>query len=129
MSDGAWRGVFLASAIFNFVVGIGLAVDATALAASMGMEVARYDALWSPVVAWFVILFGVFYLIVWRDLSNRPIVFVGMVGKLGVVVLITLAWSRGLAPFGMVGLTLIDLAFAAVFALFLLTRRSASAES
>lgn len=124
MSDGVWRGVFLASAIFNFIVGISLAFDATELVASMGIEVARYDALWSPVVAWFVIVFGVFYLVVWRDLDNRPIVAISMLGKLGVVVLITLAWSRGLAPFGMVGLTLIDLAFAALFALFLLTRRS-----
>jgi hypothetical protein len=126
MSDGVWRGVFFTSAIFNFVVGISLAVDASEFAASMGLEVARYDALWSPIVAWFVTLFGVFYLVVWRDLNNRPIVAIGMVGKLGVVVLMTLAWSRGLAPFAMVGLTLIDLAFAALFALFLFTRRAAA---
>ncbi|MDZ4869745.1 MAG: hypothetical protein SGI91_20670 [Alphaproteobacteria bacterium] len=126
MSDGVWRGVFLASAIFNFIVGISLAVDASELAASMGLEVARYDALWSPLVAWFVVMFGVLYLIVWRDLDNKPIVAVGMAGKLGVVVLIALAWSRGLAPFGMVALTLVDLAFAALFALFLFTRRAAA---
>ncbi len=126
MSDGVWRGVFLASAMFNFIVGISLAVDASELAASMGLEVARYDALWSPLVAWFVVMFGVLYLIVWRDLDNKPIVAVGMAGKLGVVVLIALAWSRGLAPFGMVALTLVDLAFAALFALFLFTRRAAA---
>ena len=126
MRDGVWRGVFLASAVFNFIVGISLAVDASEFAASMGLEVARYDALWSPLVAWFVAMFGVFYLIVWRDLDNKPIVAVGMVGKLGVVVLIALAWSRGLTPFGMVALTLVDLAFAALFALFLFTRRSAA---
>jgi hypothetical protein len=52
-----------------------------------------------------------------------------MIGKLGVVVLIALAWSRGLAPFAMVGLTLIDLAFAGLFAAFLLTRRRIFARS
>lgn len=124
MSDGVWRGVFLTSAIFNFVVGVSLAFDASAMIASMGVEVARYDALWSPLVAWFVIVFGIFYLAVWRNLDNRPIVFISMVGKLGVVALIGLAWSRGLAPFGMVGLTLIDLVFAILFVAFLLTRRS-----
>jgi hypothetical protein len=49
-----------------------------------------------------------------------------MVGKLGVVALITLAWMRGLAPFAMVLLVLVDLLFALLFAAFLLTRRSAS---
>lgn len=126
MSDGIWRGVFLASAIFNFIVGVSLAFDTSEMAASMGLEVARYDAFWSPVAGWFVVLFGVLYLAVWRDLNNRAIAFVGMIGKLGVVALIALAWSRGLAPFGMVALTLVDLVFAALFALFLFTRRSAA---
>jgi hypothetical protein len=126
MSDGVWRGVFLASAIFNFIVGISLAFDTSEMAASMGLEVARYDAFWSPIAGWFVILFGVLYLAVWRDLNNRAIAFVGMIGKLGVVALIALAWSRGLAPFGMVALTLVDLAFAILFGLFLLTRRAAA---
>jgi hypothetical protein len=126
MSDGVWRGVFLASAIFNFLVGISLAFESSALAASMGLEVARYDAFWSPLAAWFVILFGVFYLVIWRGLNNRAIAFVGMVGKLGVVALVALAYARGLVPFAMVGLTLIDLAFAVLFGLFLFTRRSAA---
>lgn len=126
MSDGVWRGVFLASAIFNFIVGVSLAFDTSEMAASMDLEVARYDAFWSPVAGWFVVLFGVLYLAVWRDLNNRAIAFVGMIGKLGVVALIALAWSRGLAPFGMVALTLVDLAFAALFALFLFTRRAAA---
>lgn len=126
MSDGGWRGVFLASAAFNFLVGAGLAFDLSATMAAMGLEVARYDALWSPIAAWFVVLFGVLYLAVWRDLENRAIVFVGMVGKIGVAALITLAWMRGLAPFAMVLLVLVDLLFALLFAAFLLTRRSAS---
>ena len=122
MSDSVWRGVFLASAIFNFLVGFSLAIDTSALMASMGLEVARYDALWSPLVGWFVILFGMLYAAVWRDLGNRAIVFVGMLGKLGVVVLVALAWMRGLAPFAMVALTLIDFVFAILFAVFLFIR-------
>ena len=129
MSDAVWRGVFLASAIFNFVVGFSLAIDTSAMMASMGLEVARYDALWSPLIGWFVILFGMLYFAVSRDLDNRAIAFIGMLGKLGVVVLIALAWMRGLAPFAMVGLTLIDLVFAILFAAFLFTRRPAGVKS
>lgn len=126
MTDGGWRGVFLASAAFNFLVGVSLAFDMSATMAAMGLEVARYDAFWSPIAAWFVVLFGMLYLAVWRDIENRAIAFVGMVGKLGVVALIALAWMRGLAPFAMVVLVLVDLLFALLFAAFLLTRRSAS---
>lgn len=126
MSDGVWRGVFLTSAIFNFLVGISLAFDSGETAASMGLEVARYDAFWSPLAAWFVILFGMLYLAIWRDLNNRAIAFVGLIGKLGVVALIALAYMRGLAPFAMVGLTLVDLAFAVLFGFFLFTRRPAA---
>lgn len=129
MSDAVWRGVFLASAIFNFMVGFSLAIDTTATMAAMGLEVARYDALWSPLIGWFVVLFGMLYIVVWRDLNNRAIVFIGLVGKLGVVVLIALAWMRGLAPFAMVGLTLVDLAFALLFGVFLFTRPAAGARS
>jgi hypothetical protein len=125
MSDAVWRGVFLTSAIFNFIVGFSLAVDTSALMASIGLEVARYDQLWSPLVGAFVILFGMLYIAVWQDLENRAIVFVGMMGKLSVVVLIALAWMRGLAPFAMVALTWIDLVFAILFAVFLFTRRPA----
>ncbi len=129
MSDAVWRGVFLTSAIFNFVVGFSLAFDTSAMTAAMGLEVARYDALWSPLVGAFVVLFGMLYFAVWQDLENRAIVFVGMLGKLIVVVLIALAWMRGLAPFAMVALTWIDLAFAVLFGVFLLTRRPAGARS
>jgi hypothetical protein len=65
MSDRVWRGVFLASAVFNFVVALSLAFDMSATTTAMGLEVARYDAFWSPIAAWFVALFGVLYLAVW----------------------------------------------------------------
>lgn len=126
MSDGVWRGVFFASAVFNLIVGMGLAYDTSAMMASMGVEVVRYHALWSPLIGWFVILFGMLYYAVGRDLSNRAIVFIGMVGKLGVVAIVVLAWSRGFAPFVMVGLAMIDVVFAILFGMFLLTRRSAT---
>lgn len=129
MSDGIWRGVFLTSAIFNFIVGVSLAFDTSDIARAIGFEIARHDALWSPIIGWFVILFGMLYLAVWRDLENRAIVFVGTIGKLGVLVLILLAWMRALAPFALVALVSIDLVFAALFAAFLLTRRSAGAGS
>jgi hypothetical protein len=129
MSDRLWRAVFLTGAVFNWIVGASLMFDTAEFAASAGLEVARYDAFYSPAVGWFIVIFGFLYWAVWRDLENRAIVLIGMVGKLGAVALTWLAFARGLVPFSMAALTLIDVAFAALFATFLLTRRRAGAGS
>jgi len=74
MSDGFWRGVFLSAAIFNWFVGLSVAFDTREWAASMGLQTLHYDAFYSPIAGWFVILFGMLYFAVWRDLDNRAIV-------------------------------------------------------
>lgn len=130
MSDGFWRGVFLSSAILNWIVGLSLLVDVTDVAASMGVEMLRFDTLYSPLAGWFVIVFGVLYFAVSRDLAGtRAVVLVSLIGKLGVVALIWAAWLRGEAPTAMVGLTVIDLIYSALFAAFLITRPAAGSRS
>lgn len=128
MSDSVWRAVFLASAIFNWLVGASMLFDASGPAA-VGIEVVRFDAFYSPVTGWFVILFGLLYFAVWRDLENRAIVFIGMLGKLGIVAIVWIAWLRGLVPTSMAAITVVDLVFAALFAMFLITRQPAGARS
>jgi hypothetical protein len=129
MSNNLWRVVFLASAMFNGAVGVGMTIDMSQYAIPAGLEAARYDPLYSPVLGWFILLFGFLYLAVWRDLDNRAIVFVGMIGKLGAAALMWLAWARGLAPLSMATLTIVDIFFALLFAAFLLTRRPAGVGS
>ena len=126
MSDRFWRLVFLTAGVFNIMVGLSMAFDTHDLAASAGIETVPYHAFYSPVTGWFIILFGLLYLAVWRDLENRAIVLIGTLGKAGAVVLVLSAWQRGLVPAAMAGLVSIDAIYTALFAAFLWTSRSAA---
>ena len=129
MSDGFWRIVFLTAAIFNWFVGVSQMFDVSQLAASMGQEAPRYDALYSPLLGWLVILFGALYFVVYRNLENRAIVLIGLAGKGGVFVLVVAAWWRGQAPNSMATLVFVDAIYAALFAIFLLRRQPAISKS
>lgn len=129
MRDSFWRAIFLSAAIFNWIVGLSVAFDTRELAASMGLETLHYDAFYSPVAGWFIILFGMLYFAVWRDLANRAIVVIGTIGKLGAFVLTMAAVWRGLAPTSMAGVVAIDLIYAVLFAAFLFRRQAALAKS
>lgn len=122
MSDGFWRGVFLSAGITNFIVGAALAFDTSDMAAAIGVETLRYDPLYSPLVGCFIILFGMLYLAVWRDLENRAIVAVSVIGKLAAFALSIWAWTRGLAPGSIAALSGVDAVYAALFAWYLASR-------
>lgn len=119
MSDSFWRNVFLVSAAFNFLVGISMFFDLTKFAEAQGLEAMPYDALFSPLIGWFILVFGLMYLALSQDLENKTIALMGLTGKLGVVILVWFAYGSGLAPFTMAALTLIDFVFAGLFAIFL----------
>lgn len=119
MSDPFWRNVFLISALFNFAVGISMFFDLTKFAEAQGLEAMPYDALFSPIIGWFIVVFGLMYLALAQDLANKTLALMGLTGKLGIVILVWFAYGSGLAPFTMAALTLIDLLFAALFAIFL----------
>jgi hypothetical protein len=119
MSDQFWRNVFLISAFFNFIIGISLFFDLGPLAAARGIEMMRFDALYSPLIGWFIIVFGLSYLALSQDLANKTLALLGLTGKLGVIILVWFAWASGLAPLSMAALTFVDLVFAVLFAVFL----------
>jgi hypothetical protein len=119
MSDQFWRNVFLISAFFNFIIGISLFFDLSAFAAARGIEMMRFDALYSPLIGWFIIVFGLMYLALSQDLANKTLALLGLTGKLGVIILVWFAWASGLAPLSMAALTFVDLVFAILFAVFL----------
>jgi hypothetical protein len=129
MSDGAWRVVFLTAAIFNWIVGVTQMFDTTGFAAAMGLQVVAYHAFYSPLVGWFIVLFGMFYFAVSRDLSNRTMVLIGTIGKLGVVAFVLYAAAQGIAPMGMVGLVAVDAIYTVLFTLFLMRPATAGARS
>jgi hypothetical protein len=119
MSDGFWRNVFLISACFNFIVGLSMFFDLSAFAEARGIETLPFDALYSPIVGWFVVVFGLMYLALSQDLENKTLAVLGLTGKLGIVILVWFAYGSGLAPLSMAALTLVDLFFAILFAVFL----------
>ncbi len=126
MSDTAWRGVFLAAAVFNWLSGLLIMFDTSPLAAQAGIELARYDPLYSPFVGWFAIVFGTLYFIVARDITqNRGAVVGGALAKVGMFALVWLAVLRGDTPVTMGYLLTGHLAFALAFVAFLLRTRRA----
>lgn len=119
MSDRFWRNVFLVSAAFNFIIGASLFFDVGDLVKSQGIEMLRFDALYSPIVGWFIVVFGLMYLALSQDLENKTLALIGLTGKLGIVILMSLAYGGGLVPLSMAALTFVDLVFAGLFAVFL----------
>src|SRR5262245_54440580 len=122
MNERFWRTVFVTAAIFNWIVGASLAFDSGAIAAKMGLELVPYHSFYSPLIGWFVILFGMLYFAVSRDLANRPIALIGAIGKAGVGVIVLADWWLGVAPASLALLVVIDLVYVVLFAWFLLSR-------
>lgn len=114
-----WRGLFAVAALFNFAV-------AAAMLAAPAQVAERLDI--SGPGGPFAILmtailigaFGVGYALVARaPAQNRGIVWIGAIGKLGVVVLAAMQYGAGIVPAGTFALSLGDLVFVLLFALFL----------
>jgi hypothetical protein len=122
-----WRLLFGAAAIFNFLAGLPLLIAPAEMLVSLGLT-PPVDLLFHRFTGLLVVCFGVVYLFVAQDLMRyRPLVWLGVAGKAGVVVLFTEAWIGGRVPFQAYAVSLGDLAFIVGFLIFLLmTRRKAA---
>lgn len=107
-----WRGFFWTATIFNFLVG---------LAAMLSPE-ATIDA---RIIGLLVFNFGIIYLLVARDpLRFAPVLWAGVIGKIGVVALLgPEAFGENGEPL-VAGALVLDAVFALGFLAFLLTRSS-----
>jgi hypothetical protein len=84
------------------------------------------DLLFHRISGLLVVSFGVVYFLIAQDLTRyRQLVWLGVAGKAGVVVLFTQAFLAGLAPFPAFAISLGDLVFGVGFLAFLLTTRQA----
>jgi len=118
MNEPLWRRVFLGAALFNFAAGLpALLAPAQALDA-FGLPPLPYH-LFVRTTGLLVASYGIGYWLVSRRLGRRDIVWLGVIGKLGVVVLFTWAWRQGSLPTRAFAVGLGDLAFVAVFLVFL----------
>jgi hypothetical protein len=115
----AWRVFFAIAAFFNMAVATAMLVAPGQMAGhlSIGGAGAPY------VVATLGILIGAFglgYAIVSSAPSrNHGIVWMGLVGKLGVAAMAMLQFAAGMIPFSYFALGMGDLVFAVMFGLFL----------
>ena len=121
-----WRVFFWAAAIFNFIAGLPLLLMPEVMLGTLGLPVLA-DLMFHRMTGLLVVCFGVVYGFVAQDLVRyRPLVWLGVVGKGGVVALFAQAWLQGLIPFPAFVVSLSDLALMLGFIVFLVgTKRSA----
>ncbi len=116
-----WRVFFWVAMAFNFLAGLPLLIAPAEMQASLGVAVPD-DLLFHRFTGLLVVCFGALYAFVALDLTRyRPLVWLGVVGKAGVVALFTEAWMAGRVPFQAYAISLGDLAFVVGFLVFLLT--------
>lgn len=121
---GFWKLVFWVAALFNFAVGLPMLVTPETLLPAIGQPVPA-DLLMTRLAALLIVVLGIGYGMVARDpVANRPILWLGVLGKAPIPLLV---WRTGgaaaLASSSFI-LSLGDLAFAALFLLYLLTNRA-----
>lgn len=103
-----WSGMLWAAAAYNLIIGLpGLFVPGAAVT--------------ERIVALLVACFGLIYALTARDpLRFAPVLWAGVIGKVGVVALMMPAVQAGLAAPGTGWVLLGDAVFTALFILFLL---------
>lgn len=119
MSEQGWTRLFVAAAVFNLLVGLPLLI-----APAMGPDILPLpagDLIWPRLAGALIVVFGIGYFIVSRDLDrNRGIIGMGAFGKLLVVLILLIYWIKGTIGFWSFSISLIDLAFAILFIRFLI---------
>ena len=114
-----WRAVFALAAVFNLAVGVSLAA-APDMAYAQSAQGPAADYFYARTAGLLIAVFGIGYaMVAIAPARNRSIVWLGLIGKACMPVL---AWSyvqAGLVAITAFYLSLGDLAFVILFALFL----------
>lgn len=121
-----WTVIFAVAALFNFAVGLPMLLAPEAMLASLGQP-APDDLLMTRLASLLIVVLGIGYAMVARDpAANRPILWLGVIGKAPIPLLVWLSGGAAALSSTAFLLSLGDLAFAALFLLFLLTHRRAA---
>lgn len=116
-----WRTFFIAAAVFNFAAGLPLLLAPEVMLSTLGVAVPG-DLLFHRMTGLLVVCLGVVYYFVSQDLARyRPLVWLGVAGKGGVVLLFTQAFAAGLLPAQAFAVAVGDLLFVVGFLVFLLS--------
>ena len=115
-----WQFFFWTAAFFNFMIGAPLFISPEFMVGMTGTVEAADPAL-MKVTGALILCFGVVYAIVGGDPPRfRPVVWAGLVGKLGIAYVYLPDWYQGTIPLGTAIIALMDMGFIAVFLYFLL---------
>ena len=115
-----WQIFFWAAAFFNFAIGTPLFISPETMVAMTG-TVETADPSLLKVTGALILCFGIVYAIVGGDPKRyRPVVWAGLVGKLGIAYVYLPDWFQGTIPFATTLIVLMDMAFIAAFLYFLL---------
>lgn len=120
---GFWKLVFWVAAVFNFAVGLPMLLTPEVLLPAIGQPLPD-DLLMIRLAALLIVVLGIGYGMVARDpAANRPILWLGVLGKAPIPLLVWISGGAAALSSSAFVLSLGDLAFAALFLLFLLTHR------
>ena len=108
--------LFLIAALFNWLVGTALIIDAPLLLGLLNVTPLPTEPLFMSLSGWLIICYGFGYYWASRDLAgNLGIIWLGIIGKLGVFVVVLISTVLGHISWQMNLLSGVDLIFAALF--------------
>lgn len=117
----SWRLFFWIATVFNLLAGLPLLLAPNIMLTALGSD-APADFLFHRFTGLLVVCFGGLYALVAQDAVRfRPLVWLGIAGKAGVVALFTEAYLSGRVPFSLYAISLGDVAFVVGFVAFLMT--------
>jgi hypothetical protein len=108
--------MFLTAAVFNWLVGLALLLDAPLVFRLSRVTPAPTEPLFVQLFSWLVVVFGVGYFWISRDPpGNLPIIKLGMLGKASVFLVCLAAVVTGIVSWQMMILASVDLVYAMFF--------------
>ena len=116
MTEKSIRIMFTTAALFNWMAGGAVVINAVWLFGLFGVTPLPTEPLFLQLFAWLVIVFGIGYFWVSRDpVANVPIIKLGMIGKLSVVLVSLACVLTGSVSWQMMTLVSADLLYAILF--------------
>lgn len=121
-----WRLFFIAATLFNIAAGLPLLAAPDAMLQSLNMPVPD-DLLYHRFTGLLILAFGGFYAALAYDQQRfGPLLWLGAIGKTGVILLMGEAYVSGRVPFQAFAVSLGDLLFVIGFLAFLTLPRKTS---
>jgi hypothetical protein len=116
MTDKSIRIMFTTAALFNWMAGGAVVINAVWLFGLFGVTPLPTEPLFLQLFAWLVIVFGIGYFWASRDpVANVPIIKLGMIGKLSVVLVSLACVMTGSISWQLMILVSADLLYAILF--------------